>query len=939
MKNKHLLFAMALPALFAACADENFTSQSNPSNAQGEFITLPANFALVQDDENAQTKGAWNTNSDLTGSFYWMPELIEGSADTYAPDRIGLAWTGVSLKEDGTVDPVGSALTSYSDRVFTNYKFEHFAWRIVGEELKADPCVKNEWKSGAELLQTTYFGADWKRTGTALPPYKEKLQNKDKDLGTGLFNTDNSTVYAGQYIVYAPYDAENVSNYIIASSKNVYDGAYLYDDKGVETSDATKKGKVWEYNDIFVYGTTKVGGGDQLTTFTTKNLHGYVSLALKGAGNIKKVILYDAKGRLLTKVGLSAKGIYEGKEGKDLYLATGVAERETTKTITVNMKKRGNSAAAYPTLKKDANSRVLIPVLPTESALDNVEIILVNENDQAFRTKVPSLAITANKPTAVEINNVDFTNASVLVTDEIALRVATGNQKNKDKVEDGFTQDTESNATMKTVELLGDIELTTTLAIRGNYTLNGGRIIIPGNDGQTVAGYGNNAELRMVVHNGQTSTKANPVINSDILVKAAGCCEEYGGSLIVGNATIKGDVTTENQASYADFEDYEDDLSSDKGKHGMVKFNVTGATTTFAGKLVNNGRLDFGRSDRGASIGTGAKAAANVNVVAGASIVNNNQMTIFRFIQDGVTNSQASPYVYVYQGAELSNNGEFTIEGKLAHYGGGKNSGVINDRVSSTVTGDLINYNTASAEYICDVNDPGQRFKDAVEGKSKPTTTVRFVEKYADYDFKTVNEQQKASIKKYIVAVEPNKDSNNDKNTITMTGDIDLTGKDVVVESGRLGFKTYQVTVGSGATATTVYVDSKLKAANLEVKKEGRLVMDNVEANIEKSVTVSGELYARTGVFNIGSATQKGTLTVNAYTAADKTDGEIWQYGFMECDLNSVTTVYGSIVNNGRVNVIEATATQGDIPAYLYYTESVTGGPENWIQGGASRME
>ena len=912
---------MALPALFAACADDNFTSQSNPSNAQGEFITLPANFALVQDNENAQTKGAWNTNSDLTGSFYWMPELVEGSNDTYAPDRIGLSWTGVSLKEDGTVDPVGSALTSYSDRVFTNYKFEHFAWRIVGEELKADPCQQNTWESGAELLQDTYFDADWKRTKTALPTYIEKknLKDKDKDLGTGLFNTDNSTVYAGQYIVYAPYDAENVSNYIIASSKNVYDKAYLYGDNGAET--AGGGGKVWEYNDIFVYGTTKVGGGDQLTTFTTKNLHGYVSLALKGAGNIKKVILYDAKGRLLTKVGLSAKGIYDGKEGKDLYLAAGVAERETTKTITVNMEKRGDSAPVYPALKADANSRVLIPVLPTESALDNVEIILVNDVDKAFRTTVPSLAITANAPTAVTISNVDFTNAGVLVTDEIALRVATGNQSDRDEVKTGFTQDDETNATMKTVELLGDIELTTTLAIRGNYTLNGGRIIIPGNDGEAVDGYGSNAELRMVVHNGQTS-KANPVINSDILVKAAGCCEKYGGSLIVGNATINGNVETENQASYADFEDYEDDLSSDKGKHGMVKFNVTGATTTFAGKLVNNGRLDFGRSDRGASIGTGAKAAANVNVMAGASIVNNNLMTIFRFVDNGVNNSQASPYVYVYKGAEFSNNGEFTIEGKLAHYGSGKNSGVINDRVSSTVTGELINYNTADAEYICDVNDPGKRFTDAVTGTSKPTTTVRFVENYNTYDFETVDETVKKSIKKYVVAVEPSTDY---KKSVILKGNINLAGKDIEVESGRVGFEQYMT---GGKT-----VNSELIIDNITINKEGRLVMSRVNANVASNVTVSGELYARTGEFNIGSREKNGTLTINAFKS-----GTTYDEGFMECALNSVTTVYGDIVNNGHVDIIEATATKEDIPAYLYYTGSVTGGPENWLQGGASKI-
>lgn len=926
MKNKQLLFAMALPALFVACADDNFTSQSNPGDAQGEFITLPANFALVQDNEGAQTKGAWNTNGDMTGSFYWMPEPVEGSTDVFAPDRIGLAWTGVSLKDDDTVDPVGSALTSYSDRVFTNYKFEHFAWRIHGVELKADPCVPNTWLSGAALLQPKYFDADWKRTTEELPGYieKEKLQNENIDLNTGLFNTDNSTVYAGQYIVYAPYDAENVSNYIIASSKSLYEGAYLYNDDGVETSDADTKGKVWEYNDIFVYGTTAVGGGDQLTTFTTKNLHGYVSLALKGEGTIKKVILYDAEGRLLTKVGLSAKGIYEGKTGKDLYLAAGVAERETTTTITVEMDKRGKNAA-YPTLNAASNSRVLIPVLPTESALDNVEIILVNDDDEAFRTTVSSLSIESNKTTPVTIDNVDFTNCGVLVTDEIALRVATGNQDSKDKVEEE-TFATEAAKQPTKVELLGDIELTTTLAIRGNYTLNGGRIIIPGNNGENLTSY-SGAEVRMVVHNNSIDASvANPVINSDILAKAAGCCKEYGGSLIVGNATINGNVVTENQASYADFEDYVDKLDADKSKHGMVKFNVTGATTTFAGTLVNNGRLDFGRSDRGAS-NKGKKAEALVTVVEGAKIINNNQMTIFRYVVNGNTDSQISPYVWVDNGGELSNNGVFTIEGKLAFQGTGKNNGVIYDRVSSTVTGDLINYNAEGAEYVCDVNDPGIRFKDAVEGKSKPTTTVRFVENYATYDFGTVDLQAKQTINKYVVDVKPD---GTYSNGITLKGNIDLTGKDLVVEEGLLRFAKYK--------AGGQEVDSELKAKNVDVNKDGCLVMRDVNANIANSVTVSGELFAETDEFNIGSTEQKGKLTINAYTAAGEADENVWSYGYMECRVNSVTTVYGSIVNEGHAVIIEATGTPGSIPAYLYYTDTMTGDRDNWIRGSASKM-
>lgn len=929
MKNKHLLFAMALPALFAACADDNFTAQSNPGDAQGEFITLPANFALVQDNEGAQTKGAWNTNDDITGSFYWMPEKVAEGSEVYAPDRIGLAWTGVSLKDDDTVDPVGSALTSYSDRVFTNYKFEHFAWRIHGVELKANPCVPNTWESGAEPLQNTYFDADWKRTSTDLPDYieKEKLQYENIDLNTGLFNTDNSTVYAGQYIVYAPYDAENVSNYIIASSKNVYEGAYLYNDDGVETSnaDADPKGKVWEYNDIFVYGTTAVGGGDQLTTFTTKNLHGYVSLALKGEGTIKKVILYDAEGRLLTKVGLSAKGIYEGKTGKDLYLAAGVAERETTTTITVEMDKRGKTTKVYPDLNPTSNSRVLIPVLPTESALDNVEIILVDDEDNAFRTTVSSLSIESNLPTPVTIDNVDFTDCGVLVTDEIALRVATGNQESRENIEkEKFAKDGAKSP--KIVELLGDIELTTTLAIRGNYTLNGGRIIIPGNDGEDIEDY-SGAEIRMVVHNNKTD-KANPVINSDILAKAAGCCKKYGGSLIVGNATINGNVVTENQASYADFEDYVDDLSADKSKHGMVKFNVTGATTTFAGTLVNNGRLDFGRSDRGASNTTGKIAEARINVMQNASIVNNNQMTIFRYVVDDNTNSQVSPYVWVNNGGELSNNGVFTIEGKLAFQGTGKNNGVIYDRVSSTVTGNLINYNAEGAEYVCDVNDPGIRFRDAVEGRSKPTTTVRFVENYATYDFGTVSLQAKQTINKYVVDVKPDEDYSDG---ITLKGNIDLTGKDLVVEKGLLRFAKYDVAGGQT-------VNSELKAKNVDVNKDGCLVMRNVNANIANSVTVSGELFAETDKFNIGSTEQKGKLTINAYTEVGGAGTNVWSYGYMECRMNSVTTVYGSIVNEGHAVIIEATGTEGSIPAYLYYTDTMTGDNDNWIRGSASKM-
>ena len=694
MKKRHLFLAMALPAVFAACTQDDFVSENTQGSAQqGKLITLSDNFVAISSN-GAQTKGMWETNTNGTGKFIWMPTLtdsnndgvIDSSDDVYTPDRIGYSWTGVNHKEDGTLDEVGSALTDYSDRVFTNYEFIHFAWAVEGKDAAQDIC-DGTWEPGTiTLLQNDYFDANWKRTTTALPAYDEDGVAKGKtDVTTGLFETCNSTVYAGDYIVYAPYDNENVSNYIVASSKKVFKGDLF---SKTTLSNVNAAGDIWKYNDIFIYGVSQLNeGGVQTTTFETKNLNGYVMLDLKGTGNIKKVILYDAKGRLMTKVGLSAKAIMENKEGKDLYLADGVVKRETTTTISVEMEKNTGATPAYPELSNASNGNkyVLIPVLPTEAALDGVEVILINEENKAVR-KTISLSVNANKFTNVTWAGISFANAPVLVTDEVALRYETGNQTDKDAVMAGFAST--GNSTKKTVELLGDIELTTTLAIRDNYTLTGGRIIIPGNDGETVNGYGANAEVRMVVNG--SDEKKYPVINSDILVKAAGCCEEFGGSLIVGNATINGDIVTEDQTEYEGQEKYVDDLSADKSKHGMVKFNVTGAYTTFNGSLVNNGRLDFGRSDRGAG-NTGTEAQLTVEVDKG-SIVNNNIMTIFRYVKNGTANTELSPYVYVGQNGTMSNNGEFTIEGKWAMLGAGQNSGTINDRVSSTVSGTLLNF-------------------------------------------------------------------------------------------------------------------------------------------------------------------------------------------------------------------------------------------------------
>lgn len=906
MKTKHLFLAMALPAVFAACSNEEFISEAgqNQNNVQGRLVTLAPNFALVQNNEGTDTRGAWETNKDNSGQFVWMPVLGEDGS-TYAPDEIGYSWTGLNFDKDGNLDAVGSALGAYSDRVFTNYKFTHFAWKKYGEEIKQNPCSPYDWISGVELLQNKYYDADWKKTGTA-PTYKEELQKGEIDLVEGLFNTTNSTVYAGQYIVYAPYDAKNVSNYIMATSKKDFT-SQLY----------TKGGEIWENNNIFIYGKSLLPtGGVQTTNFSTRNLNGYVMVTIKDkddtADKIKKVILYDAKGRLLTKVGLSAKGIMEDKTGKDLYLAEAIAPRSKTTTITTNMTDGTN---AYVEIAKTGSS-LLIPVLPTESALDNVEVILIDESNKAFRHTVESLDIKSNTFTNVEIKDVDFENKGVLVTDEETLRAETNNPVGSEYSEGKFAPADKNKqlTARKVVELLGDIEITKTIAIRDNYTLNGGRIILKANKGEKVENYGGEASVRMLVH-GSSFEKVAPVINSDILAEAAGCCKKYGGLFIVGNAVLNGNIETQDQNAQPNvLETYIDDLSSDRSQHGFVKFYVTGATAEVNGHIVNNGRLDFGRSDRGANE-SGKTEQLFVNVVKG-NIQNNNLMTLFRYEVSGSTDTNLSTYVYIDSQATLNNNGTFTVEGKLAMYGQGKNSGTIYDRVSSTVSGNLLDYNAEGAEYICDVNNPGIRFKDAVDGKSKPTTTVRFIEEKATYNFEDVTEESGKKIAKYVVA----------ENEISFQGDIKLSGKDIIVEKGAtLNFKQFG----------NPLKNSILTVENLTVKAGGQAEIENVNATVNKVMTISGMATVKKGmamVIGKAGATQ-GKLEITAYKAGSPAEG------YFVCENNSTTTVYGDIVNKGLANIIEAAATASDIPAYLYYTNTLTASAKNWQQGGASLIK
>ena len=308
MKTKHVLMSLALSATFAACSNEEFVNSGSLDKAKGELIELPEGFLLAGTrGGNAATRGAWEygTNTEYALKYTWMPtEVLEGSNYKYIPDMIGLAWTGVN----GNV-----GISAPTDMVHSNYKFTHYAWGINGEVAEYDKCTK-AYNNVTELASITDVnvhredadGSIYYQHGTPAskltwPAYS--TADNQTDITTGFFNTENSTVYAGQYIVYAPFDKDNVSNYVTATSKT----SFTKQVANVAKVDAFKDLN----NEIFMYGKTVLEkGGIQAGAFAAKNLSGFILLKVSGSMTaLRKVMLYDAEGRFLTKVGLSAKGI------------------------------------------------------------------------------------------------------------------------------------------------------------------------------------------------------------------------------------------------------------------------------------------------------------------------------------------------------------------------------------------------------------------------------------------------------------------------------------------------------------------------------------------------------------------------------------------------------------------------------------------------------
>lgn len=948
MKTKHLLFTAALLSAFTACTNEDFVSEGNSlRDDKGLLVEVGPNFTIsASKNDDANTRAY-----DKDGKFVWVPQEINAENGTaISPATLGLCWTGVN-----NANADYSALPATDYRVFTNYKFEHKGWLFDGETTpNYDECEGNTIKNGEFLPSYGNPEANWEKgesdseEGNLVVTegaYVTSTSGKSLDFGTGFFKSNLGTIYQGEYIVYFPYSDSFFNGPVLATSPktvNLPNLKVAEKENGKVLHDLNTWAAMSKYAFSVGYSYNMDGGIDA-QSFTTRALSGGVVVRLTNtdvalSNAITTVTLYSKDKQFILKQNLSAAAIKEAnnngsKYGKNFYYGE---PTETSKTIVANVQNLNPNTDEYVD--------IVIPALPT--SVEDLTVLLTNTDNMTAEVKVEG--ITEIKSVGqgwtllpeIDLKGMQFN--KVYAIDEASFRAATNNV--------GVSCGSDlPKAQSKIVRVLGQIEIspeTPAIFIRGGYSIvgeEGDALVIKGGNKTNLTGNSDGTNPRFVVNKASTSTDIeDPVLDCDVIIESAGCCNKFGGRLGIGQAII-------GKNAHITVQGHEEGIapspSIQSTKDGWLSFDVEGKTSTVNGTIINEGQVTFGRCDRR---GTTAKAQTLLN----GSITNKKGMTIFYAGDQNNTEDDAKLAVSSTGALNNEANAELTIEGEFFFDGTGYNKGTIYDRVSSQVTGKLSQFK--GGEYICDVNDPGKRFNDALLSVYKPTTVVRFVEVGDNvYDFTKFEGKETGAyetIKKYIVAV------GSGATTYFKGTNITLPAVEVE-ENNTLGFKSIKednktekwtnLTVKGdllvNGTIQTKGIEVTLDATASEAIKSitvknnftvnGKADLNNETVNVNKTWYVASETVTKSKVTGT-------TVTVGDVTS--KAGGLFDIQGVIDLGNNTDILVYGDI-NAGKdavATILEATGSDSNMPASVTYSGKNTYSNilTNWPKGGPSQM-
>lgn len=861
MKSKKFLLALAVPMAFAACSNEEFIA-NNMAPTEGNLVELGDNFVLTGQQTAGSTRSIWESE---TGGLKWS-WLPDPTATTELNSQLGTGSPlGVKADEIGLcwTGELPDGTGNIGSNVYTNYQFLHNGWLAEDEDVAdLDICtgvLKNGKLYPSINALTLSSSSNQAAVKARILDTQNEVNGKKLNLNTGVFKTDNKAIFGGSYIVYYPYNED----FADAGTLPVKSETNFADITVNEVS-AAHVAK----NTVLVGYAKDLIGGSQASKFSMNPLSGIISLQISQEGTpktIEKVALWSEDG-FVTNVNLDAAKIKaNGANGGEALYVEGT--KQTKSTIVAELKTpQALSATAV---------KVYLPVLPTTAK--DLKVILYTADEVAVISTGKDYTIGAAQGVIVEAKakEADFKDTKIAV-DAATLEEAVSTAGTKDKPVN--------------VTVIGDIRLNKDVITSGNLnieeyvTVNGGKIIVePG--------------FTLTLKNKST-------VLSDIDVEGQDCCTtENAGQLSLASATVGGEINI--LAGYnADKQD---------GKMTIIQNNIVTVKET---ATINN----YGEVEVGA-----ATATSQTLVNLSGTINNYGELTILKSTDSSSSSVDKDAKIAVLANGHFNNkaNGSTTVEGVLAIYpGDASNEGVIYDKVSSQITGNIADL---SGDYICEVDNNGNRFSAALN--ERPTTIIKFV---AGTDGNTYNmDKIKGSVRenkieKYVVATTGVVfQGSNDKGCVEQTiknleveKDADLT---VTTNSSKNGL--YLTVTGNVDIAGEMTLNASTKRETV-VFNAGTV---NVKYNKEESIF---------GKLEIGDAVKSklGTLNIEG---TDSNTASATNSGSATFGVNSVTTASVAIINKGYALITLASGTTSDVSAFVFYTKDAAKPSGNgvWANG------
>lgn len=673
MNKKFFLFVAAAAAL-VSCSDEmKFEQTESFAKVDGINGKLVQAGYLSASAVDEATRGF-----SAEGKFVWMAQSVDGAGVPAAYPEIGLCWTGVNPAE-----PEYGAADAAQENVFTNYLYQQVGWLEKGQvELDVDYCTNNV-KQGAfyqgypatpnatfagsyapgirdvQYTQPSGTSTRWNKYfyGAQLGKYNDGGVH-DLNLGAGVFSTENSSVFEGQYIAYFPYNPDFKKGPIIAKEPTSF---------SIDAAD-----DVYKQMDLYGYQLGVIdqyagvkGGSSKAAPFNSYNYSSFcvVNLFSDAATTpeFRSVVLYSAKeGGIIYENGLDAKKIVAA-QGK-LSAPADVAGDKYKKHIHAIYANLTDAAAGNDYIKVTGSSKhysastavkVVLPVLP--QTVEDLQVILVDKDYKAWTWKNGAKETVTFKPgqtTSLDVNVKGSMLAAndYLAYDEPSLAAV---------ISKLYTSNIGG-----TIKMLRPIDLVSandalypvaqTMAFKGNVTikaddatnctLNGcvpAQLVVKSNTTRTIESYAADKTFKVEV----------PVI-----VEGVGCCATVPATLNLGGTeatandiitftkklynygtTNVGNVTSLSTVTLADVDNTWDtewvkklDGSDKKGSYARkmttgcaeMHFNAVGGDNqkTVVGNVLNDGKIDFTAA---AALTVGDYEGNRANKITIKSIVNN----------------------------------------------------------------------------------------------------------------------------------------------------------------------------------------------------------------------------------------------------------------------------------------------------------------------------